>query len=271
MPEQAASGRRKRRRGRLSRELVLATALALVDREGLSALSMRRLAAELGVEAMALYRYAAGKDALLDGLVEAVFTEFLDTVAEPPVAGRPAGADTDRHADQPAEPDTARPAGPGAGRPAGPDTGWRAELHRAVREMHRTALRHPHVVPLLATRMLAVPLARRPPAVLRAQEHILAPLVRAGFDDDRTQLAYRAVIAWALGYVFVELTAVVDDPDEPEPAIRLGLHRMPVHELPHLRAVVPALAERGGEEVLAAGLDAVLDRFLGGAGREAMT
>src|SRR4051812_47064186 len=62
--------------GRLSRERVLAAALALVDREGLSALSMRRLGAELGVEAMALYRYAASKDALLDGLVEALYLEL---------------------------------------------------------------------------------------------------------------------------------------------------------------------------------------------------
>lgn len=255
MPEQEASGRRKRRRGRLSRELVLATALVLVDREGLSALSMRRLAAELGVEAMALYRYAAGKDALLDGLVEAVFSELLDTLAAP------SGV---------APPDTARPdTAPSDMTPPGTD--WRGELHHTVREMHRVALRHPHVVPLLATRMLAVPLARRPRAVLRAQERILAPLFRAGLDDHRTQLAYRAVIAWALGYVFVELTAVVDEPDEPEPAIRLGLHRMPVQELPHLRATVPALAERAGEEVLAVGLDALLDRFLGGEGRETMT
>ncbi|OKK03538.1 TetR family transcriptional regulator [Streptomyces sp. CB03234] len=236
MPEQAGSGRRHRRRGRLSRDLVLATALALVDREGLSALSMRRLAAELGVEAMALYRYAAGKDALLDGLVEAVFTELLDTLDE-----------------------------------AAEETGWRGELHRTVRGIHRVSLRHPHVVPLLATRMLAVPLSSRPQAVLRAQERLLALLALAGLDDHRTQLAYRAVVAWALGYVFVELTAVVDDPDEPEPAIRLGLHRMPVHELPHLRATVPALAERAGEDVLAVGLDALLDRFLTGPGREPMT
>src|SRR5258706_15861472 len=68
------------RRGRLSRERVLATALEVVDREGLSALSMRRLGAELGVEAMALYRYADSKDALLDGLVEALYIELLDSL-----------------------------------------------------------------------------------------------------------------------------------------------------------------------------------------------
>lgn len=247
MPEQTGSGPRKGRRGRLSRDLVLATALAMVDREGLSSLSMRRLAAELGVEAMALYRYAAGKDALLDGLVEAVFAELLEALGAP---GGPHG-------------DTGT-ASVGA-------EDWRSGLHRTVREIHRASLRHPHVVPLLATRMLAVPLSRRPRAALRTQEGVLVLLSRAGLDAHRTQLAYRAVTAWALGYAFVELTAVVDDPEEPEPAIRLGLHRMPVHELPLLRATLPALAERAGEDVLAVGLDALLDRFLDGPGREAMT
>ncbi|MZD07119.1 TetR family transcriptional regulator, partial [Streptomyces sp. SID5785] len=62
--------------GRLNRERVLASALEIVDRDGLQALSMRGLGAELGVEAMALYRYADGKDALLDGLVEAFVGEL---------------------------------------------------------------------------------------------------------------------------------------------------------------------------------------------------
>lgn len=49
------------KRGRLSRPLVLDAAVALVDREGLAALTMRRLAAELGVESMALYRYTPAR------------------------------------------------------------------------------------------------------------------------------------------------------------------------------------------------------------------
>src|SRR5690606_28180815 len=72
------------RYGRLSRERVLAAALRLVDDEGLSALSMRRLGAELSVEAMALYRYAASKDALLDGLVEALYLELEERLGTDP-------------------------------------------------------------------------------------------------------------------------------------------------------------------------------------------
>ncbi|MBL8684491.1 MAG: TetR/AcrR family transcriptional regulator C-terminal domain-containing protein [Myxococcales bacterium] len=60
----------------LSRDKVLSAAVAIVDREGLDALSMRRLGEELGVEAMSLYRYVANKAALLDGVVEAILSEM---------------------------------------------------------------------------------------------------------------------------------------------------------------------------------------------------
>ncbi|HEY8723533.1 MAG TPA: TetR/AcrR family transcriptional regulator C-terminal domain-containing protein [Gaiellaceae bacterium] len=61
---------RARARPRLNRRTVLDAALALVDREGAKALSMRRLGQELGVEAMSLYTYLANRDELLDGLSE---------------------------------------------------------------------------------------------------------------------------------------------------------------------------------------------------------
>ena len=60
----------------LSRERVLAAAVALADAEGLPALTMRRLAADLGVEAMSLYYHLPGKEALLDGLVDTVVGEI---------------------------------------------------------------------------------------------------------------------------------------------------------------------------------------------------
>ncbi|AVZ71208.1 TetR family transcriptional regulator [Streptomyces lunaelactis] len=227
----SASVRRIRhqgRNGRLSRERVLATALELVDREGLSAMSMRRVGAELGVEAMTLYRYASSKDAMLDGLVEALYLELDVALAADPLG---------------AEPD------------------WRAELHRVARATHQVAMAHPHVVPLLATRMLAVPLARRPLAVLKDHERVLVLLEQAGLDESTASMVCRAITAWILGYAFVELQAMVDNSEETEPAFRLGLHRMPVQELPRLRKTAPAIAEHGGPEGLAAGLDALLDRF----------
>jgi len=68
--------RTKKRREPLSRERVLEAATAFVDRDGLDALSMRRLGQELGVEAMSLYNHVANKDDLLDGLVDQVMGEI---------------------------------------------------------------------------------------------------------------------------------------------------------------------------------------------------
>ena len=62
----------------LSRERIVATALRLIDERGLAQLSMRRLGAELGVEAMSLYKHVANKDALLDGVRELLLSELGD-------------------------------------------------------------------------------------------------------------------------------------------------------------------------------------------------
>lgn len=64
------------RRTPLSRASVLAAAVALADEAGLEAFSMRRLAQELGVVPMALYKHVANKDELLDGMVDIVFGEI---------------------------------------------------------------------------------------------------------------------------------------------------------------------------------------------------
>jgi AcrR family transcriptional regulator len=56
----------------LNKQRVLRAAVALADRDGVGSLSMRRLAQELGVEAM----YVANKDEILDGIVDVVFSEI---------------------------------------------------------------------------------------------------------------------------------------------------------------------------------------------------
>ena len=105
-------------KARLSRELVLSTALTLVDNDGLEALSMRRLGQELQCDPMSLYRYAANRAALLDGVSEMVFDEL---------------------AIFPGDPD------------------WQAQLRKIAHDLRLLALRHPNVVPLLVTRPLSTP------------------------------------------------------------------------------------------------------------------
>src|SRR4051812_17759624 len=104
----------------LSRALVCGEALALVDEEGLEALSMRRLGARLGVEAMSLYRHVRDKADLLDALHTAVLGDL-----------RPVAA------------------------PGG--EGWRALLGGLSRALRDALLRHPNVVSLFATRPVRAP------------------------------------------------------------------------------------------------------------------
>ena len=60
----------------LTRQQVLLAAVELADRDGLASLSMRSLARHVGVEAMSLYHHVANKEALLDGMVDVVFSEM---------------------------------------------------------------------------------------------------------------------------------------------------------------------------------------------------
>ncbi|MFO0750558.1 MAG: TetR/AcrR family transcriptional regulator C-terminal domain-containing protein [Myxococcota bacterium] len=78
MPEKSASKTKKApaKRAPLSADKVLRTALRMVDKDGLGALSMRNLAAALKVEAMSLYNHVTNKEHILDGLVELVVSEI---------------------------------------------------------------------------------------------------------------------------------------------------------------------------------------------------
>ncbi|WP_308250590.1 TetR/AcrR family transcriptional regulator C-terminal domain-containing protein [Nonomuraea rhizosphaerae] len=67
----------------LTRERVVRTAVEIADAEGLAALSMRAVAGRLGVATMSLYRHVAGKDDLVELMVDAVLTDF-PLPAEPP-------------------------------------------------------------------------------------------------------------------------------------------------------------------------------------------
>jgi AcrR family transcriptional regulator len=73
---------RSRTREPLSRERILQAAVALADEGGVESLSMRKIAQQLGVVPMALYKHVANKDDLLDGLVDAVIGEI-----DPPLQG----------------------------------------------------------------------------------------------------------------------------------------------------------------------------------------
>jgi AcrR family transcriptional regulator len=109
----------------LSRDRVLQAAVALADRDGIDGLTMRRLADELGAEAMSLYYHVNKKEDVLDGLVEVVAAEVNQE------AGRLLPAD-----------------------PAG---GWQAAVRQRILAGRRVFLRHPWSPPLFETRASASP------------------------------------------------------------------------------------------------------------------
>ncbi|MBO0896533.1 TetR/AcrR family transcriptional regulator C-terminal domain-containing protein [Arthrobacter sunyaminii] len=212
----ATSGSRK---ARLSRELVLGTALELVDANGLEALSMRRLAQELHCDPMSLYRYAENRAALLAGVEELVFNKLTIRLDE---------------------------------------LDWQAQLRRIAHDVRVLALQHPNTVPLLVTRPLSTPLGLRPRGTLRPLERILALLMKAGFSPEDALHIYRAFYSFLYGHILNELQELIADPEEDEAILRLGLHRLPPKEFPRLRSLAPILADYDGEVELDQGLSILL-------------
>ena len=100
-------------RAPVNRERVLTVALAVADGEGIEAVTMRRLAREMGVEAASLYHHVHGKDEILDGLVDLVAAEI-----EPSV----------------------------------PSAGWREAIGQRAHDTRTCLRRHPWAVSLMASR-----------------------------------------------------------------------------------------------------------------------
>ena len=111
MPELATDSHEGR--PRLSRERVLSGAMTVADAGGIDALTIRSLAQSLGVKPMSVYYYVANKDAILDGIVDLVFSEI-----ELPAAGND----------------------------------WRAEIHRRAHSARRVLRAHPWAIGLMESR-----------------------------------------------------------------------------------------------------------------------
>ncbi|SHH34917.1 TetR/AcrR family transcriptional regulator [Geodermatophilus nigrescens] len=159
-------------RAPLDRRRILGAAIAFIDRHGLAALTMRRLGAELGVEAMALYRYVPGREQLLDGVVETVIDELY---GDPDVHMEAAG-------------------------------GWQDYLQRLAHGVRRIALAHPEVFPLVATRPPAAPWVRPPLRSLRWVESFLTAMTASGFSAEAAVAAYRAYSSFLLGHLLLEVS-----------------------------------------------------------------
>jgi AcrR family transcriptional regulator len=75
-PRRVPTAATPRRRPPLNRDAILDAAIELADRDGLEAITMRRLGQRVGVEAMSLYKHVADKDAVLAGIADRIAGEF---------------------------------------------------------------------------------------------------------------------------------------------------------------------------------------------------
>jgi AcrR family transcriptional regulator len=157
----------------LTRGRVLRAAVDLADREGLDALTMRRLAQDLGVEAMSLYHHVAGKDAVLDGVAEVIVGEAQAAVD---AAELSAAADD-----------------------------WQAALRARILTARSVMLRHPWAPSVLETRK------EMNPTIVAWFDQVLGVLVEGGFSFDLAHHAMHALGSRALG--FTQELFVPDDPD----------------------------------------------------------
>lgn len=161
----------------LSVERIVGAALAYIDEFGMPGLSMRRLGSVLGVEAMSLYRYVSGREALLDAIA-GTMTDSL--AADSDVIERP----TD---------------------------GWQDFLQRLAHGVRRTALTHPKAFPLVASRPAEAPWLRPPLRSLHWVEAFLRGLIGEGFSSDAAVRSYRAFSSFLLGHLLLEVATLGAD------------------------------------------------------------
>jgi hypothetical protein len=90
------------------------------------------------------------------------------------------------------------------------------------------------------------------------QPGVLTLLTRAGFSGPDALHIYRALFGFLHGHVLKELQELVENPDETDDLLRLGLHRLPIGELPLLRSLASVLASYDGAAELERGLDILL-------------
>ncbi len=158
----AATEKSQERRIPLSRERVLEAAVELADEQGLEALSMRNLAERLGVKAMSLYNHVANKEAILDGVIDAIVHEIAMSSGGFELAGEPAE--------------------------------WKANLRDRVLSARKVMLRHRWAPTLFETR------TRMSPTLIVYFDKLLGILIEGGFSYDLAHHAMHALGSRALGF-----------------------------------------------------------------------
>lgn len=218
--------------GRLSRELIVHTALAQIDQSGAQSLSMRSLAQELGVEAMSLYRYVHGREDLLEGVVGLLMSGLTSSL-------------DDELAEH-----------------------WQGYLQTVAHEVRRIAVEHPNAFPLVATRHPAAPWLRPPLRSVEVVNAFLDALIGHGFSDAQAVNTYRSFSSFLLGQLLLESavrgaeTGPVEEPlDEGGADVPERDGQITLDVAPQVRRLRPLLSEDRSEEEFEVSLEDLLDRL----------
>ncbi len=208
-------------------------ALALIDEEGLQALSMRAVGHRLGVGAMALYRYVSGREDLLEAVV-ASLVEGVRSDLDPELTGS-----------------------------------WQGYLQTLAHAVRRVAVEHAAAFPLLATRHPAAPWLRPPLRSPDLVEDFVTTLSGYGFADEQVAGAYRAFSSFLLGHLLLKAATREADTAPVEVPLDEGGAQVPGRDgrrdleqsTPTTNRLRPLLSEDRSDEEFEAGLETLLDRL----------
>lgn len=231
----------------LTRERIFSAALALVDEEGLAALSLRALGKRLGVSQTAFYRYVPDKAALLEGVSEEVwrltFDRFLSAIEEEPETddqpeaeenGRPEDRDQPSAGGEAATQSESSPGcGPGPVSAQGED--WRWYVRQYATALHDTLLQHPEAVVLLLTHPISTP------EQLTLLAKVMVRLSNASFAPPIDMLAIITVVSvYTTGFAAAEVVPPVGGgPDETsDESITAAIASLPADDLSALRGLI---------------------------------
>lgn len=214
--------RRPRANG-LNLDRILDAALAIVDAEGLDALTMRRLADHLGTSHPALYRHVAGHDEIVVLLVDRVLAQVGIDV---PDAGRPVGEDA---------------------------AAVRARAEAALRRYRAVLLEHPALTPaFLRGQMLG-------PNAMTRREEALRLLLEVGAGPELAARAYLVLTHFVISSAVFEASGAGRSASE-RAAMRSYFDTLPAEEYPAVTALAAELNTTDGDAEFEFGLAALLDR-----------
>ena len=216
----------------LDRDTIVHAALGFIDRHGAQGLTMRGLGQDLGVEAMALYRYVTGREDLL----EAVVKMLLEGLHQ----------DLDEQLSET----------------------WQGYLQTLAHAVRRIAVDHPAAFPLVATRHPAAPWLRPPLRSLELVDAFLSTLSHHGFTDEQVVDAYRSFTSFLLGQLLLESamrgaeTSPVDVPmDEGNAQIPNEDGQVDLRSSSNVARLRPLLSEDRSQEEFEMTLETLLDRL----------